>query len=64
MARQLGAQREQHLRLGPVDDRNQHGRRPRRLHAGALPQRGIEIEIAARRLRPHRVVERRRHVEA
>src|SRR5262249_60250332 len=44
------------------DHRNEHPRRPRRLHAGLPPHRGIEIEIAARGLN-RRVVERGRHVE-
>src|SRR5262249_58652987 len=45
-----------------VDDRNEDRGRPRCLHAGLLPHRGIEIEIAARGLN-RRVVERGRHVE-
>ena len=49
--------------LGPVDDRNQHRGRSRRLNAGALPQRRIEVEIATRGRRCV-IVERGRHVEA
>src|SRR3954468_8466127 len=62
MARQLGAKREQHGGLGPVDNRNEHSGRSCRLDAGTLPERRLEIEIAARGRR-RVIVERGRDVE-
>src|SRR5262249_22835136 len=62
MAWKLGAHGKHPRGLTPVARRTEPRRRPRRLHAGLLPHRGIEIEIAARGLN-RRVVERGRHVE-
>jgi hypothetical protein len=58
-----GALRQQHHRLGALDDPDQHRRRPDRAHRGDRLQHRIEIVVAARR-QAIRIGQAGRHVEA
>jgi hypothetical protein len=63
MAWKLGSERQQHLRLRPVYNRNEHRGWTRRGDAGATPEVGIEIHVTAL-CRRRRIMQRRGNVEA
>src|ERR1700724_735126 len=63
MTRKLRAKGKQNLRVGPINNRNEHRCRPGRLYTCALPQQRIEIEVAPPCFRGM-IGERRRDFEA